>query len=185
MSAQSTATPPPPYPGPAVPGRYARVGREVAILMAVCVIQLGATTGAASRQPGTWPLWPWGYLVLWLAVVLLPFRHGWPRATLAAIFAITLAYWTSDFPHGPVFAALIIAFATVVTDGYRRTAIGFAVLGYLTFPWLGWLLSDKPAPTGSFLVGLLAWPRPRGGRRVRSGCGSPGRSTTPWRTRCR
>ena len=157
MSAQPTALPPPPHPGPAVPGRYARLGREVAILLAVCLIQLGGTTGAAGRQPEAAPLWPWGYAVLGLAIVVLPFRHRRPRLTLAVIFTITLAYWISDFPHGPVFAALIVAFATVVTDGYRRTAAGFAVLGYFTFAWLGWLLRDKPAPTWSFLVGVLAW----------------------------
>ena len=157
MSTQPTALPPPPYPGPAAPGRYARIAREIAILTVACVIQLGMTTGAATRQPDAWPLAPWGYLVLWLAVAALPFRHARPRTTLAVVFAITLGYWTSGFPHGPVFAPLIVAFARVVADGYRRTAIGIAALGYLTFPWLGWLVRDDEPPTVSFLLGLGAW----------------------------
>jgi signal transduction histidine kinase len=56
-----------------------------------------------------------------------------------------------------VFAALVVAFAHVVNVGRRRTAIAFAVLGFLLFPWLGYLLGRDEAPGTAALLGLAAW----------------------------
>ena len=138
--------------------RAVRIAREVAILTVVAVIQLGMTTGASGHQEGVAPLWPWGYLLLGAAVAVLPLRHRHSTATLAAVFALTLGYWITDLPRGPVFIALIVAFARVIGEGHRRTAIGTAVLGYLLFPWLGYLLGLHPdPPPQEFLLGLFAW----------------------------
>jgi signal transduction histidine kinase len=139
--------------------RVARVAREAAILAVVAAVQLGMTTGAATRQEhqDAAPLWPWGYLVLGVAVAVLPLRHRYPTGTLAAVFALTLGYWVSDLPRGPVFAALVVAFAHVVNVGRRKTAIAFAVLGFLLFPWLGYLLGRHEAPGTAALLGLAAW----------------------------
>ncbi len=139
-------------------GRAVRVGREAAILAVVAVVQLGMTTGAATRQEGAEPLWPWGYLLLGAAVAVLPLRHRNATAALALVFGLTLAYWVGGWPHGPVFAALVVAFGRVVADGRRRTAIGAAVLGYLLFPWLGYLLGVEGRPPSQVaLLALLAW----------------------------
>jgi signal transduction histidine kinase len=167
MSDQHPVTAPPSGEAAAT-GRFTRIAREVAILAGVSVVQLGMTTGAAAAQRDNrgWgpphdadavPLWPWGYLVLALAVAALPFRHRWPTATLGVVFAFTLGYWVADFPPGPVFAALVVAFARVVSEGRRRTAIGVAVLGYLLFPWLGWLIRGQDPPTVTALALLGAW----------------------------
>jgi signal transduction histidine kinase len=140
--------------------RAVRIAREVAILAVVAVVQLGMTTGA-SRHPNqadAAPLWPWGYLLLGAAVAVLPLRHRHSTATLAAVFALTLGYWVTDLPRGPIFIALVVAFARVIAEGRRRTAIGTAVLGYLLFPWLGYLLGIHPdPPPQEFLLGLFAW----------------------------
>jgi signal transduction histidine kinase len=139
--------------------RAVRIAREVAILAVVAVVQLGMTTGASHSpwQQDAAPLWPWGYLLLGAAVAVLPLRHRHPRAALAAVFALTLGYWVTDLPHGPVFIALIVAFARVVADGHRRTAIAVAVLGFLLFPWLGYVLGVDDPPTQASLLGLFAW----------------------------
>jgi signal transduction histidine kinase len=76
---------------------------------------------------------------------------------MVVVFATTLAYWVSDYPRGPVFFALIVAFVTAVIAGLRVFAVVVAVVGWVAFTWLPYLVGDEPAPSVPGAVGLLAW----------------------------
>jgi signal transduction histidine kinase len=73
------------------------------------------------------------------------------------VFATTLAYWTADYPGGPVFLPLIVALAHVVNTGHRRVAVGSLLAGFVLFPWLGVVLGTTANPEVGGLIGLGAW----------------------------
>src|SRR5205807_5855130 len=80
-----------------------------------------------------------------------------PAAVLVVVFSTTLAYWLTDYPRGPVFFALIVAFVTTVMAGLRVFAIVVVVAGWLSFTWLPYLVGNESEPSPAATVGLLAW----------------------------
>src|SRR6202012_1743160 len=84
------------------------------------------------------------------------FRRRQPLAVLAFVFAVTLLYWLLGYPHGPSFAALIVAFVAVALRGYRRVAWGTLALGYACFLGLGALAGVDDLRPGD-TIGLAAW----------------------------
>src|SRR5439155_3594458 len=89
--------------------------------------------------------------------VPLPGRRRLTVAALVAPFTFTLTYWTLGYPRGPAFAALVIALATVVMAGHRRAALLVVVAGFLSFPWLGYLVGREKRPELGQVIGLAAW----------------------------
>src|SRR6266540_327200 len=83
-------------------------------------------------------------------------RHQTGHGSLD-VLATTLAYWVSDYPRGPVFFALIVAFVTTVMTGRRIFAIGMVVAGWLAFTWLPYLAGNEPEPTLPGAIGVFAW----------------------------
>jgi len=120
------------------------------------VVQVGLTHAAARHQPDRTALDAWAYLLLALGPAALYFRRRQPLAVLAFVFAVTLLYWLLGYPHGPSFAALIVAFVTVALRGYRRVAWGTLALGYACFLGLGALVGVDDLRLGD-TVGLAAW----------------------------
>jgi signal transduction histidine kinase len=87
----------------------------------------------------------------------LALRRRYPVAVLALVSGTTLTYFVLGYANGPIWLALLIAYYTAVTSGHRRAAAAAAVAGFAIFPWLDYLLRDRPAPTVTSLAGLAAW----------------------------
>ena len=130
---------------------------EIALVAGAALIQLGGTALAAQHQTGYGTFGVAGIALLALGVAALPFRRRFPVGVLAVTVATTLTYWSLGYPRGPVFAAMVIAFVYVVLTGRRLAAIVSLLVGFLAFPWLGYLVGRTPAPGIGALVGLGAW----------------------------
>jgi signal transduction histidine kinase len=95
--------------------------------------------------------------LLALGPVALALRHRYPAGVLYLVLAATLGYLLLDYPRGPIFLALIVAFVTAVMSGRRLTAIVSLAVGYLSFLWLPYLVGIESAPGIGQALGLAAW----------------------------
>ena len=120
-------------------------------------VQLGFTYLAGRRQSDRYSLDLLGVALLAAGPAALVLRRRYPSAVLAFTLAATLAYSTIGYVRGPIFFALIVAFATVVVHGRRWVAWSSLAVGYLSFLWLGDVLNREPPPTLGQVVGLAAW----------------------------
>jgi len=130
---------------------------DAAIVLVAGVVQLMGTSFAAHNQPASRPLDAVGLALLAAGPVATLARRRRPVAVLAFAFAVTLLYWRLDYPRGPIFLALIVAFFTAVLAGHRLAAWLFLGAGYVAFLWLGPLLGDGPLPGLAPAAGLAAW----------------------------
>jgi signal transduction histidine kinase len=73
------------------------------------------------------------------------------------VLGATLTYWLVDYPRGPIFLSLIVAFVTAVMAGKRVASITSLVIGYTSFVYLGYLIGKEPAPDLAKSLGLAAW----------------------------
>jgi signal transduction histidine kinase len=71
--------------------------------------------------------------------------------------AMTLLYVVLDYPKGPNFLAMMIAFITAVMQGRRVVAWAVLAAEFVLFPWLPYLLGNETAPTSTALFGLAGW----------------------------
>src|SRR5581483_5986323 len=117
---------------------------------------LGATAVAAGHQ-SRGDLGAAGIALLAAGIAVLPLRRRFPIGVLAATLATTLAYWSLGYPRGPIFVALVVAFGYVVLRGLRAAAVTSLVIGFLTFPWLGYLIGRGKAPQLHVVGALAAW----------------------------
>src|SRR5439155_22460198 len=151
-------------PGPA-PVRFADAlpswarGRwaDAEIAVVVGVLQIAGTVFASRHQTGRSQLDLLAYTLLAIGPAALLWRRRHPAAVLVVVFSTTLAYWLTDYPRGPVFFALIVAFVTTVMAGLRVFAIVVVVAGWLSFTWLPYLVGNESEPSPAATVGLLAW----------------------------
>ena len=123
----------------------------------VGLIQVVGTRFAAFGQPERVDLDALGVLLLAAGPVSLILRRRYPVAVLASVLATTLGYLLLDYPRGPIFLALIVAFVTAVMSGYRTAAVVSLVVGYFSFLWLPYLVDIEEAPTWAHALGLGAW----------------------------
>jgi signal transduction histidine kinase len=130
---------------------------DVALALAVAVVQIAGTTGAAQGQHEREPLDALAYLLLAAGPAALLVRRSHPVAVYAFVFCATLAYAVIGYPQGPIFLSLLVAFFTVVTTGHRLPAIVGLAAGYVGFLWLPYLLDREPAPSLGGILGLAAW----------------------------
>jgi signal transduction histidine kinase len=112
---------------------------------------------ASFRQPERMDLDAAGFLLLALGPASLVFRRRYPAAVLWFVLATTLAYVLLDYPRGPIFFSLIVAFVTAVMSGHRVTAITSLVVGYVSFLWLPDLVGTESSPGWGAALGLAAW----------------------------
>jgi signal transduction histidine kinase len=138
--------------------RWAR-GRRVDVLLVFVAfaIQVFGTRLAARGQDGHTTLNAIGYAVLAAGPLALLLRRRYPVTVLVFVFGTTLAYWSTDFPRGPVFVALVVAFITTILAGYRIAAVAVAAAGWLAFPWIPYLIGNEDRPSLGGTLGLLAW----------------------------
>src|SRR5262249_59305419 len=98
-----------------------------------------------------------GCLLLAAGPAALVARRRWPVAVLIVAFAATLGYELLRYPGGPIWIALIVAFATALITGHRIAAYFSLLAGYVGFLWLTALATGQPAPSAWVAVGLAAW----------------------------
>ena len=84
-------------------------------------------------------------------------RRRLPGWCLVLAATPTVVYWLADYPHGPVFLALLFAFVNAVLRGRRRVAWGVLAAGYLVLAWVEPALGSGPFPNWGLAGGLLAW----------------------------
>jgi signal transduction histidine kinase len=92
-----------------------------------------------------------------LAAGALAARRRYPAAVLAMVFGATLVYIALGYDQGPIWIALIVAYVTAIVHRHRLAAWIAAAAGFLTFPWLDYVLRDRPAPSLLHLAALGAW----------------------------
>lgn len=140
-----------------IAARRRRLALEALLIAVVALIELGGTALAAQHQTGYGTFGLAGIALLTVSVAALPLRRRFPVAVLAVTLATTLAYWSLGYPRGPVFAALVVAFVQVVLSGRRFVALVALIVGFLSFPWLGYLVGRTPEPDLGGIIGLGAW----------------------------
>jgi signal transduction histidine kinase len=96
-------------------------------------------------------------LLVVLAAGALAFRHRYPVPVLLTVFGTIVTYFVVGYPPGPIWIALIVAYFTAVLHGHRLVAVVVAVVGFLVFPHLDFLLRDEPPPSFLGLAALGAW----------------------------
>lgn len=133
------------------------LGSSYLLPLGVGVIQVLGTYLASHRQPDRVDLDALGFLLLALGPVSLMLRRRHAVAVLWFVLVSTLGYLLLDYPRGPIFLALIVAFVTAVMSGHRLAAITSLVAGYASFLWLPYLVGAEPAPNWAQALGLAAW----------------------------
>lgn len=131
--------------------------RDAGLALAVAVAQVGLTALAARHQAPYRSLDGLGVALLAAGPVALAFRVRAPATVFLTTFATTLAYALLGYPGGPIFLAMIVAFAVAATRGHRLLAWGSLPVGYLAFVWLGDLLGTQKAPQLWYALGVAAW----------------------------
>ena len=127
------------------------------LAVGVGLIQIVGTTLAARHQTGRDDLDALGYFLLAAGPAALFLRRRYPVEVLAVAFAATLAYASLNYPRGPIYVSLAVAFFNAVFRGHRLAAWISLPLGYVGFLWLPYLSDAEPAPTLGAALGLLAW----------------------------
>jgi signal transduction histidine kinase len=127
------------------------------LALVVGVIQVAGTYAAGHRQPDREDFDVVAALLLAAGPAALVFRRRFPAPVLGFVLAATIGYSLTDYPRGPMFLALIVAFVTAVMRGRRVAAIVSLVVGYFSFLWLGYLIGTEEAPSLEGALGLGAW----------------------------
>jgi len=127
---------------------------------ALGVVVVGGSLGAAGWQvPPRRALDPLAYILIGVAVAVLPVRRRWPLATLAGTVLAVSAYLAVGYPYGPILLTMCVAaYSAAVRLPARRSLIacGVALPVVLTHPFL----AAQPAPWQGALLGLVpasAW----------------------------
>jgi signal transduction histidine kinase len=115
------------------------------------------TFGASQGRPGSRPVDRWAVLLVAVAAASLAARRRHPVLVLEVVFAATLVYFVLGYANGPVWLMMVVAYLTAVLLGHRLAAAVTAVVGFGIFPWLDFLIRDRPAPSLPGLAGLAAW----------------------------
>lgn len=137
--------------------RLERLPLDAAIAVGVAVFQVGCTLSFAHVQDGREPLDVLGIGLLAAGPLSLYWLRRAPLPVLAFTLVTTLAYWALDYPRGPAFVALTIAFAAAVFRGHRGAAWLSAGIAWAGVAWLPGLVGDAPAPALGKLIGVAAW----------------------------
>jgi signal transduction histidine kinase len=137
--------------------RLERLPLDVSIAGGVAVLQLTCTALSARWQEGREPFDALGIALLVVGPLSLYWMRRAPLPVLAFTLATALAYWALDYPRGPAFIALTIAFAATVLAGRRRAAWLSAAAAWVGIAWLPGWVGDAPAPSLGKVIGLAAW----------------------------
>ena len=112
---------------------------------------------ASQGQPSRRPFDAGAIALVIVAAGSLAWRRRAPVVVLGVVFGAVLVYFVLGYANGPIWLALVIAYFTAVVAGHRLAAAIVAVAGFGIFPWLDYLLRDRPPPSLVGLAGLAAW----------------------------
>jgi signal transduction histidine kinase len=153
---RTTTLPAAPGPEPA-PSPRARALFDAALAVALAAFLLVGSYFASQGQPGRRAFDAGAVVLLLVAAGALAWRRRYPVAVLLVVFGATLTYFVVGYGPSPIWLAMIVAYFTAVVAGHRLPAAIVAVVGFLVFPWLDFLLRDAAAPSPAGLAGLAAW----------------------------
>ena len=153
---RTTTLPAAPGPGPA-PSPRASALFDAALAVVLAAFFLVGSYFASQGQPGRRAFDAGAVVLLLVAAGALAWRRRYPVAVLLVVFGATLTYFVVGYAPSPIWLAMIVAYFTAVVAGHRLPAAIVAVVGFLVFPWLDFLLRDAPAPSPAGLAGLAAW----------------------------
>jgi signal transduction histidine kinase len=125
--------------------------------LALAVFAVVGTFGAAQGQPEARDLDPLAILLVLATPVALIFRRTRAPVALAVGLASVSTYLALDYPKGPIFLGLVLAYVNAVVQGWRRLALAVLVAGYVVIGWVLPLRGDEPWPDWTLVVVLGAW----------------------------
>jgi signal transduction histidine kinase len=153
---RTTTLPAAPGPGPA-PSPRASALFDAALAVALAAVLLVGSYFASHGQPDRRAFDAGAAVLLLVAAGALAWRRRYPVAVLLVVFGATLTYFVVGYANSPIWLAMVVAYFTAVVAGHRLPAAIVAVVGFLLFPWLDFLLRDAPAPSPVGLAALAAW----------------------------
>jgi signal transduction histidine kinase len=130
---------------------------DVAIALIVGVIEIVGTHFVGQNQPDHRGLDVVAVALLAAGAAALAFRRRYPGWVLIFTLGIILLYLLLDYPKGPIFLTMYIAFYTAVLQGRRLLAWAVLAAEFVMFPWLPYLLGIEPVPTPTGIFGLAGW----------------------------
>jgi signal transduction histidine kinase len=130
---------------------------DTALAVGLAAFLLVGTFFASQGQLERRPFDAGAAVMLVVAAGALAWRRRRPVAVLGVVFGVVLVYQVVGYANGPIWLVLVIADFTAVVAGHRRAAAAVAVAGFAIFPWLDFLLRDRPAPGLGGLLSLAAW----------------------------
>jgi signal transduction histidine kinase len=136
--------------------RLERAPKDVLLAIAAAAVQLSVIFMAHS-QPDREGIDALAVTLLLAGPAALLLRRRAPVTVLGVTTLVTLAYWTLDYPRGPVIAAVAVAFVGAVLDGHRAAAWAKLALAAVAFPLLPALVGDEPVPTLAKGFGIVVW----------------------------
>ncbi len=130
---------------------------DVAFALIVGAIEIVGTYIVGQNQPDHRALDAVALALLAASAAALVFRRRYPGWVLIFSMGIILLYLLLDYPKGPIFLTMYIAFFTAVLQGRRLLAWGVLATEFVLFPWLPYVLGIEPAPTPTGMFGLAGW----------------------------
>ena len=130
---------------------------DAAAALGLGVFLVVGTYFASQGQPARRPFDAGTVVLLVAAAGAIAFRRRWPVGVLWFVFAVDLTYFVLNYAAGPIWLTLVISSVTAVVEGHLRAAVIATAVGFVSFPWLDYVLRDRPAPPIANLVGLAAW----------------------------
>ena len=95
--------------------------------------------------------------MLAIGAAALVLRRKYPGWVLIFVLGTTLSYLLLDYPKGPNFLTMLIAFYTAVAQGRRYVAWAVLSAEFVLFPWVQYWLGNEPAPNASGMFGMAGW----------------------------
>jgi signal transduction histidine kinase len=142
--------------------RRRRAHGSIGAAIVVLAIELLGIHWASRQQPEATQLDHFGYALIVLGVLALPFRRRWRIPAFIVTLTSTVVYMVFGYPYGPVFLALLISVFGLVRTGHRTAAWTGLACGYVAFlvagrmwPTVGGYTLRKPDLTMSLQV--LVW----------------------------
>jgi signal transduction histidine kinase len=131
---------------------------DVVVALVIAAVQVAAVIAIGDHQADRSSVDALAVTLLAAGALALIARRRYPVPVFAVTFATTLSYQLIGYPEGPIWFAMIVAFATMVMAGHRTAAIVAISVGFVAFTWGPWLTGvEDDAPPIVNVVGLAAW----------------------------
>jgi signal transduction histidine kinase len=130
---------------------------DVALALIVGTIVIVGTYIVGQHQPDRRALDAVALALLAAGAAALGFRRRYPGWVLIFIKGITLLYLLLNYPRGPNFLPMHLAFFIAVMQGRRPIAWAVLTAEFVLFPWLPYALGIEAAPTPTGIFGLAGW----------------------------